>query len=71
MAERTGGHYFDTGEGPKPIALASGIAVENKVQMAYRAYIEHRPNCGECRDGDTLQCKAADGLWETYREARG
>lgn len=70
VSERTGGHHLDTGEGPKPIALAAGIAVENKSQTAYRAYLEHRPGCEQCQSGDTLQCAAADALWEAYRLAR-
>ena len=71
MAERPGGHHLDTGAGPKPLTLASGAVLESKVQAAYRAYIEHRPGCGPCQSGDTLQCAAADALWDAYREARG
>lgn len=70
MSERTGGHYLDTGAGPKPLAVVSGNALESKAQMAYRAYIEHRPGCSQCLAGDTLQCAVADSLWDAYREAR-
>lgn len=70
MTEHTGAHYLDVGDGPKRITLAAGAAAESKIQQAYRAYIEHRPGCQECRTGDTLQCKAADKLWDAYREAR-
>lgn len=70
MTEHTGAHFLDTGDGPKPLTLASGAVLESKVQLAYRAYIEHRPGCEQCRAGDTLQCKAADALWDAYREVR-
>lgn len=70
MAESTGGHHLDTGAGPKPIALATGIALESKVQTAYRAYLDHRPGCAECQEPTTFQCPTAKRLWDEYRDIR-
>lgn len=70
MAETTGGYTTPTRAARKPIALAAGNAAEGAAQAAYRAYVEHRPTCGDCREGDALQCPAADALWEAYRQAR-
>lgn len=69
MNERTDGKQPSTEQGPKPIALASGIAMENQGQAAYRAYLDHRPTCQQCQNSLFI-CAAAKELWETYREAR-
>lgn len=71
MAERTDGPHNSTGKGLKPIALAAGVATESKVQAAYRAYLDHRPGCDDCKAPGTFQCPAAAALWQAYRDARG
>jgi hypothetical protein len=70
MTEHTGGHYYDGGDGPQPLAMAAGRALEGAAQTAYRAYLDHRPGCQQCAQS-TLQCKTAEKLWEAYRTARG
>lgn len=70
MGERTDGPQRNAGAGPKPIALASGIASESKLQAAYRAWLDHMQDCGDCRVA-VFKCPAAAALWKLYREARG
>ena len=70
MTERTDGHWRDTGDGPKPIAVASGIAIEGKAQTAYRAYLDHMGTCQDCPQC-AFQCDVAAALWREYRESRG
>lgn len=70
MSERTDGHWLDTDDGPKPIALVSGIAMESKAQTAYRAYLDHMQDCEDC-PRCAFQCDAAAALWQDYRENRG
>lgn len=69
MSETTGGHYLDTGAGPTPLTVASGQIVEAAGQAAYRAYLDHRPDCAACAESP-FQCERASELWEAYREAR-
>lgn len=70
MAEHTGGHHLDTGDGPQPLTLAAGNAYEGVAQAAYRAYIEHRPACDDCREGSAFQCADAAELWNAYKALR-
>jgi hypothetical protein len=58
------------GQGRTPLAVVSGNALESKAQLAYRAYIEHRPACVDCQEGDAFHCPAASRLWDAYKEAR-
>jgi hypothetical protein len=69
MGDSTGGHYRDTGNGPKPIGHLVGNALEGAAQTAYRAYLNHRPDCPQCQQ-TTFICDAATALWETYMDAR-
>lgn len=69
MAEHTGGHHLDTGDGPTPLSVVSGNALESKGQTAYRAYLDHRPTCEQCQTSLFI-CDAAKVLWEAYKEAR-
>jgi hypothetical protein len=69
MTETTGGHYLDVGDGPKPISALSGNAFEGAAQTAYRAYLDHRPGCPQCRQS-TFICDTAGDLWQAYKDAR-
>lgn len=70
MAESTGGHYLDTGDGPQPITATAGRALEGAAQAAYRAYLDHRPGCPQC-SVSLFICADAEALWEAYKEVRG
>lgn len=70
MAEPTGGHYLDTGDGPQPITATAGRALEGAAQTAYRAYLDHRPGCAQC-SVSLFICPEAEELWEAYKAVRG
>jgi hypothetical protein len=70
MAERTDGHWLDTGDGPRPLRVVSGAALEGRAQAAYRAYVDHAQGCDECPKS-SFQCDEAAALWQVYREVRG
>lgn len=63
-------HYLDTGDGPKALTVAAVTVQENGTQAAYRAYLDHRPDCPQCQQS-TFICDAAKELWDAYKEARG
>lgn len=62
------GHYLDSGSGPMPIAAVSGRALQGAVQTAYRAYLDHRPGCVQCRTSPFI-CSTAADLWDAFRAA--
>ena len=70
MAERTYGPWLDTGDGPQPLVVASGMAIEGKAQTAYRTYLDHMKDCPDCPQA-AFQCDVAATLWQAYREIRG
>ncbi|WP_435233984.1 hypothetical protein [Streptomyces sp. Tue6028] len=41
----------------------------NRIQTAYRAYINHATTCDDCGHGER-RCPEADQLWRAYRAAR-
>lgn len=65
----TGGHYLDTGDGPKALTEAAGNVRENDAQAAYRTYLDHRPDCQQCQTSLFI-CDAAKTLWAAYLAAR-
>lgn len=69
MGERTDGWWLDTGDGPKPLAMVSGVAFEGRELAAYRAYVDHGRECEECPQA-AFQCDTAAALWRAYREVR-
>ena len=69
MTERTDGHWRDTGDGPTPLAVVSGNAIEGKAHRAYRAYLDHAMECEDC-PRSMFQCETAAALWRAYRELR-
>lgn len=70
MTENTGGHYLDTGDGPKPLTILTGNALESPVSTAWRAYLDHRPHCADCMES-TYRCATANALWAAYTDTRG
>ena len=70
MVERTDGRGRDTGDGPKPITVVSGIIREGKAQAAYRVYLDHARDCEDC-PRSPFQCEQAAALWQAYLEVRG
>jgi hypothetical protein len=70
MTQTTGGHYRDTGDGPTPIGVLAGNALESRGRTAYRAYVDHSQSCDEC--AVRLQnCDEGKALWTAYTDARG
>jgi len=68
-SEHTGGHHFDTGDGPQPLTGEAVNAQANDAQGAYREYLSHRPGCAQCRQS-TFICDTAKTLWDAYTQAR-
>jgi len=66
MEQHTGGHYLDTGDGPRSITALTGRAVEGAALAAYRAYLNHRPTCVQCQTSLFI-CDDAKDLWDAYR----
>lgn len=66
----TAGHWFDTGDGPRPISVTSALVQEGRVQAMYQAYLDHRPGCAQCQQSVFI-CDAAAELWEAYKTTRG
>lgn len=68
----SGGHYLDTGEGPRPLTGLSGGAalLESEQRRAYQAYLNH--GTGDCPDcpQSTFQCDEAARLYAVYKAVR-
>lgn len=69
MADPTGGHYLDTGEGPQRLAVAATHMAENQERAAWQAYLNHATGCEDCPQS-TFQCDTAKELYEAYRALR-
>lgn len=54
---------------PTGAAPAQHRAEEDAVQAAYTAFIRHTQECTGCRTGG-MDCDAAAGLRQTWRDAR-
>jgi len=65
----SGGHYLDTGNGPRPLAVTTARMADGAVQIAYQAYMDHRPGCSQC-EHHALVCGTARELWDAYIAAR-
>ena len=68
MAETTGAHHFDVGDGPQRVSVITGYALEGAAQTAYRAYLDHRPDCAQCQTSLFI-CEDAKVLWQAYKDA--
>jgi hypothetical protein len=58
----------DTGSGSGHLQRVADDAQFNRVQRAYRAYIDHGRGCATC-SVDSAQCAVAEALWSTYQTA--
>jgi hypothetical protein len=71
MDKPTGGHYLDTGQGPRPLTVVGGSGLLDEPQMvAYQTYLGHAKTCTECPQS-AFQCAEAGRLYEAYRQVRG
>ncbi|MFF1702475.1 hypothetical protein [Streptomyces sp. NPDC058252] len=60
--------FVDTGTGYGHLQRVAGAGVFNRVQQAYRAYIDYGRACATCAV-DATRCTTAEELWEAYRAA--
>lgn len=58
--------FVDTGTGYGHLQRVASAGVFNRVQRAYRAYIDHGRDCATCAV-DATRCTTAEALWEAYR----
>ncbi|MFI0937489.1 hypothetical protein [Streptomyces sp. NPDC021020] len=70
MSERIESDRPDAGHGKKPIALAAGNVTGSRLQLAYRAYLDHAQECADCPRAP-FQCDVAADLWRVYLAVRG
>lgn len=63
---RAGWAYVATGGGPGHLQRVASSAQFNRVQRAYRAYIDHGRRCPVCAV-DSGQCTVAEELWSAYQ----
>jgi hypothetical protein len=62
---------FEFGDADSTFARTRRVADNgqyNKIQLAYRAYIDHGGSCATCAV-DSAQCATAEELWEAYHGA--
>lgn len=60
--------FVDTGIGYGHVQRVAASGQFNRVQRAYRAYIDHGRECATCAV-DSATCATAGELWEAYRSA--
>ncbi|MFE0383931.1 hypothetical protein ACFW1F_07575 [Streptomyces bungoensis] len=65
---RSDWQYVDAGSGVGHLQRMASNAEYNRIQAAYRAYIDHCRNCATCAVDSGL-CTTAGTLWTAYREA--
>ncbi|MFD4528151.1 hypothetical protein ACFWP7_30315 [Streptomyces sp. NPDC058470] len=61
--------WRDSGSASGHMQRVADSGTYNRVQAAYRAYINHATACAGCGHGET-KCATADELWCSYRAAR-
>ncbi|WP_225097049.1 hypothetical protein [Streptomyces sp. CoH27] len=59
---------MDAGSGVGHLRRIASDAEYNRIQRAYRAYIDHGRGCPVCAV-DSSVCTTAGDLWNVYREA--
>lgn len=69
VEERTGGHWLDTGDGPRRLTTAAGHMAEAQERAAWQAYLDHALVCEDCPKS-AFQCDVAKELYGAYREFR-
>lgn len=62
MAEHTGGHYLDTGDGPTRLDPPAPERVPSEADIAWQTYTAHRLACSQCRSS-VFRCGEGDDLW--------
>lgn len=58
----------EAGSGPGRFQRIASNSQYNRVQTAYRAYIDHGRDCAACAV-DSGQCPTAEELWGAYAAA--
>lgn len=62
--------WIDTGSGPG-VEVPVRVAQErHRVQVAYRAWLDHATACDGCQSGQARVCETARPLWAAYLSAR-
>jgi len=61
--------WRDSGSASGHMQQVASSGTYNRIQTAYRAYIDHATACEGCGHGAT-KCGTADELWAAYRAAR-
>lgn len=69
MSKRTW-EYVPAGSGPGHLQRVAGNTQFNRVQRAYRTYLDHTGSCSTC-GVDTTVCKEAEASWQAYQDAVG
>lgn len=62
--------WLDTGSGPGAVVRVRVTRVNQAVQAAYRAWLDHATSCPTCRDGGARECTVVRPLWDAYQAAR-
>lgn len=62
--------WLETGSGPGAVVRARVAQVNQAVQAAYRAWLDHATSCPTCRDGAARQCTVVQPLWDAYQAAQ-
>ncbi|GAA5032676.1 hypothetical protein [Streptomyces siamensis] len=61
--------WRDAGSASGHVQQVADSGTFNRIQTAYRAYIDHATTCDDCGHG-AVRCAEADQLRRTYRAAR-
>jgi len=61
--------WRDSGSASGHMRAVADSGTFNRMQSAYRAYIDHATVCDGCGHGEK-RCAEADQLWRAYRAAR-
>ncbi|MEU4091570.1 hypothetical protein [Streptomyces sp. NPDC026673] len=62
--------WLETGSGPGAVVRARVTQVNQAVQTAYRAWLDHSTSCSTCQDGSARECTVAQPLWDAYQAAQ-
>jgi hypothetical protein len=61
--------WRDTGSAFGHMQAVASNGSYNRMQTAYRAFLDHSSTCGDCLERGG-RCPAADELWRAYKSAR-
>lgn len=62
--------WLGTGSGSGAVVRVRVTRVNQVVQAAYRAWLDHATSCGMCRDGAAGECTVVRPLWDACQAAR-